>query len=95
MTYLELRDLRVAFPTDDGLVRAVDGISFVLERGRIVQRGTHEELMIQEGAYRRIYDLQARVEEEVSREIGECDDDIPGASDCEEPESEEVQRIKP
>ena len=75
-------------------VMAADQI-IVLERGRIVQRGTHEELMIQEGAYRRIYDLQARVEEEVSREIGECDDDIPGASDCEEPESEEVQRIKP
>jgi peptide/nickel transport system ATP-binding protein len=34
MTYLEVRDLRVAFPTDDGLVRAVDGISFTLERGR-------------------------------------------------------------
>ena len=31
---LELRDLRIAFPTDDGLVRAVDGISFSLERGR-------------------------------------------------------------
>lgn len=46
----------------------------VLERGRIVQLGTHEELMVQEGAYRRIYELQARVEEEVSREIGACDD---------------------
>ena len=34
MTFLELRDLRVAFPTDDGLVRAVDGITFALERGR-------------------------------------------------------------
>jgi peptide/nickel transport system ATP-binding protein len=34
MTYLEVRELRVAFPTDDGLVRAVDGISFTLERGR-------------------------------------------------------------
>ena len=31
---LQLRDLRIAFPTDDGLVRAVDGISFSLERGR-------------------------------------------------------------
>jgi peptide/nickel transport system ATP-binding protein len=34
MTFLELRELRVAFPTEDGLVRAVDGISFKLERGR-------------------------------------------------------------
>jgi len=32
--FLELRDLRIHFPTDDGLVRAVDGMSFSLERGR-------------------------------------------------------------
>jgi peptide/nickel transport system ATP-binding protein len=31
---LDVRDLRVHFPTDDGLVKAVDGISFKLERGR-------------------------------------------------------------
>jgi len=31
---LELRDLRIHFPTDDGLVRAVDSVSFQLERGR-------------------------------------------------------------
>jgi peptide/nickel transport system ATP-binding protein len=34
MTFLQLRDLRVSFPTDDGVVRAVDGITFALERGR-------------------------------------------------------------
>ena len=32
--FLELRDLRIHFPTDDGLVRAVDRLSFTLERGR-------------------------------------------------------------
>jgi peptide/nickel transport system ATP-binding protein len=32
--FLELRDLRIHFPTDDGLVRAVDPVSFTLERGR-------------------------------------------------------------
>ena len=30
---LEVDDLRIHFRTDDGLVRAVDGISFSLERG--------------------------------------------------------------
>jgi len=31
---LEVRDLCVHFPTDDGLVKSVDGLSFTLERGR-------------------------------------------------------------
>ena len=31
---LEVRDLRINFPTDDGLVKAVDGVSFALDRGR-------------------------------------------------------------
>ena len=31
--FLEVRDLRVAFRTDDGVVKAVDGLSFSLERG--------------------------------------------------------------
>ena len=30
---LEVQDLRIHFPTDDGLVKAVDGVSFSLERG--------------------------------------------------------------
>ena len=32
--FLEVRDLRVHFPTDDGLVKSVDGVSFHLDRGR-------------------------------------------------------------
>jgi peptide/nickel transport system ATP-binding protein len=33
-TMLDVRDLHVRFPTDDGVVKAVDGVSFRLERGK-------------------------------------------------------------
>ena len=33
-TLLEVQDLHIHFPTDDGLVKSVDGLSFSLERGR-------------------------------------------------------------
>src|SRR5215472_4560804 len=33
-SFLDVRDLRIHFPTDDGIVHSVDGISFKLERGR-------------------------------------------------------------
>ena len=33
-TLLEVEDLRIHFPTQDGLVKSVDGVSFSLERGR-------------------------------------------------------------
>jgi len=32
--HLDVRDLRIHFPTDDGLVKSVDGLSFSLERGK-------------------------------------------------------------
>ncbi len=32
--FLDVRDLKIHFPTDDGLVKSVDGLSFQLERGR-------------------------------------------------------------
>ena len=32
--FLEVIDLQVHFPTDDGLVKSVDGLSFALDRGR-------------------------------------------------------------
>ena len=33
-SFLDVRDLRVHFPTDDGVVKSVDGLSFQLERGK-------------------------------------------------------------
>jgi peptide/nickel transport system ATP-binding protein len=33
-SFLDVRNLTIHFPTDDGLVKSVDGLSFTLERGR-------------------------------------------------------------
>lgn len=41
----------------------------VFDKGRIVQRGTHDELLAQGGMYRRVYDLQSRIEDELEKEI--------------------------
>jgi peptide/nickel transport system ATP-binding protein len=36
LALLEVRNLRTTFRTDDGLVKAVDGVSFSLERGKVL-----------------------------------------------------------
>ncbi len=41
----------------------------VLDKGEIVQRGTHDTLVNEPGIYQRIYDLQARIETELEKEI--------------------------
>jgi ATP-binding cassette subfamily B protein len=41
----------------------------VLDKGRIVQKGTHKQLLAQPGIYRRVFDLQTRIEVEVEREV--------------------------
>jgi ATP-binding cassette subfamily B protein len=45
----------------------------VLDKGYIIQRGVHEELAAQEGTYRQVYRLQARIEEELEQEIASAD----------------------
>lgn len=49
----------------------------VLEGGRIFQRGTHQELLAEDGLYRRIYDLQTKIEIEVEKEVGLAEFGLP------------------
>lgn len=46
---------------------------FVIEDGRIVQQGTHDELCVQEGLYKQIYDIQGTLESELSGLTGGAD----------------------
>jgi ATP-binding cassette, subfamily B, bacterial len=41
----------------------------VMDKGRIVQRGTHASLVNQEGIYRKIFDIQTRIEVELEKEL--------------------------
>jgi len=41
----------------------------VLDNGKIVQRGTHDGLVREEGIYRQIFDIQTKIEVELEKEI--------------------------
>jgi ATP-binding cassette subfamily B protein len=41
----------------------------VMDKGRIIQRGKHEDLVLQPGTYRKIYEIQTRIETELEAEI--------------------------
>jgi ATP-binding cassette, subfamily B, bacterial len=41
----------------------------VLDKGHVAQKGTHAQLMEQDGIYRQIYDIQTRIEVELEKEI--------------------------
>ncbi len=41
----------------------------VMDQGKVVQAGRHEDLVNQEGIYRKIYDIQTRIEVELEKEI--------------------------
>jgi len=47
-------------------------VILVFDKGRIVQQGTHAQLVGDPGLYQRIYDLQVRIEAELEREISEA-----------------------
>lgn len=41
----------------------------VLDKGKIVQRGKHDDLVQQEGMYRQIFNIQTRIEDELEKEV--------------------------
>jgi ATP-binding cassette subfamily B protein len=49
----------------------------VLDKGQIVQKGTHAELVAQEGIYRQIYDIQTKIELELEKDISNTELDAP------------------
>jgi ATP-binding cassette subfamily B protein len=57
-------------------VRRADLI-LVMDEGRIVQRGTHEQLLAEGGLYREIYELQLKDHARFAEEIEELDLSIP------------------
>ena len=43
----------------------------VLDKGKIIEEGTHDELIKEEGFYKKIYDIQVSVEDEIRAETDE------------------------
>ncbi len=41
----------------------------VMDKGEVVQMGKHQDLVAQDGMYRKIYDIQTRIDEELETEI--------------------------
>ena len=41
----------------------------VLDKGKIVQKGQHDELVHQDGMYRKIFEIQTRIDDELEQEI--------------------------
>jgi ATP-binding cassette, subfamily B, bacterial len=52
----------------------------VLDHGRIVQRGQHEDLLQQPGIYRQIYDIQTKIEAELEKEVSSVVEPAVGTS---------------
>ena len=57
-------------------IRSADQI-LVIEEGRVVERGTHDELMAAEGRYRELHDHQYRIE--MNRFVNPGEELLPGS----------------
>jgi len=45
----------------------------VLDKGQIIQIGTHDELLAQDGVYHKIYDIQTQIEAELEKEVASAE----------------------
>jgi ATP-binding cassette subfamily B protein len=41
----------------------------VLDHGRLAQVGSHQELLAETGAYRRLWEIQGTLEDEIERDV--------------------------
>ncbi|MFZ6029477.1 MAG: ABC transporter ATP-binding protein [Chloroflexota bacterium] len=66
----ELMENRTTFIIAHRIQSVMDAdLILVMDKGSVIQSGTHEELLAQEGMYRRIYDIQTRIESELEQDI--------------------------
>jgi ATP-binding cassette subfamily B protein len=66
----------------------------VLDQGRIVQHGTHDELVTHEGIYRRVYDVQTRIEDELGKELNDRTQKVGALSEVlEKPLEQELEEL--
>ncbi len=48
---------------------AIADLILVMDKGKIIQRGTHANLVNREGVYRQIYAIQTRIDDELQKEL--------------------------
>jgi ATP-binding cassette subfamily B protein len=65
---------------------------FLLDHGRIVQSGTHDELMAAEGPYRRLWTLQGTLEDDLQRDLTAVQRDPTAPQDVTAQQESETQR---
>lgn len=66
----EMMDSRTSFIIAHRIQSVMNAdLILVMDKGRIIERGTHEDLMESGGIYRRTYDMQAQIETDLEKEI--------------------------